>query len=471
MAQQDASDTDTDPECTDSTAVNVVDVPFVPAPIAHTATSTYSLIRPPHAPPSFQPRASPTTLHRNQFLPIPTPGATFQLPPPPSMQYQNHAQHQLPHHTHQQQHQHQHQQANSSHSHQPEPIRRQATAPKRVAANNTAAAHQNRPVDTQNRNAGGRFSRITAAALDYGTKGASNKSLPEEDPVSLPAEREQHLVSNITTSSDRLALLDMLYQGQRKRLLKKLKQLKEGTLDEWVQGVVTIDKECDRRLLLAVTQRDLHLDMVQRDFAAEKKRLKIEVDKQRGELKDNFVRRLVEAKAHARDLYEALSIEMEDETLANKGPHKKILRRRKEHEDEPELVVTNSKKRERDVNKSGPTITWELNDVDVEADMDSLFPKRRLVQQQQPLSQTRTELEAYYEDDKLYYDSKVFQRGMRVTVDYVDSDIREMGYIFGLNPGEVWIRQDIINAPKHRISIANLATGKCILKLSSGRDF
>ena len=112
-----------------------------------------------------------------------------------------------------------------------------------------------------------------------------------------------------------------------------------------------------------------------------------------------------------------------------------------------------------------------------------------------------------------------FLRGMKVIVDFFDTETRESfvhrsplflhsthsvlfsGYIFGLTPSEVWaialecilgfhfissvfyshywllmmvlqvwVRQDYYNSTKHRISIAHLASGKCAIRFATNRD-
>jgi hypothetical protein len=40
-----------------------------------------------------------------------------------------------------------------------------------------------------------------------------------------------------------------------------------------------------------------------------------------------------------------------------------------------------------------------------------------------------------------------------------------------ITSSQVWVRRDQLNATKHRVSISHLASGKCALKLYTGRDY
>eukprot|EP00042_Codosiga_hollandica_P040659 m.353131 g.353131 ORF g.353131 m.353131 type:complete len:174 (+) comp55919_c0_seq18:260-781(+) len=121
------------------------------------------------------------------------------------------------------------------------------------------------------------------------------------------------------------------------------------------------------------------------------------------------------------DVYESLTLEMEEETRFAKPQPRKKLRARRAQDDE--VGESGPLAKRRDERTTGPIISWELHEHDIDNDLASLAEKPLGAKKKSGSASALPEerkVDCYYSNDKFFFEGKAFERGAPVIIEWQD---------------------------------------------------
>lgn len=165
--------------------------------------------------------------------------------------------------------------------------------------------------------------------------------------------------------------------------------------------------------------------------------------------------------------HEELLIEVNDE--AEKRAQKRKLRRTVRGAKEDSAARVEAKTLE------CPLVCLELQDKEIEDDFNFLIDQKGLGsrgnKKVKKVPSEKPVLEAFYDGVNLRYDGKTFARGQVVDIDFVNATDEEekrfTGWIYHMNPYEIWLLKREDRRTKLNVYISKLSTQKCWLRNAS----
>ncbi|CAG9784028.1 unnamed protein product [Diatraea saccharalis] len=152
-----------------------------------------------------------------------------------------------------------------------------------------------------------------------------------------------------------------MYQDKLVNLKKQLQQLEDGIHTEYLRRVKRLEHQLHERLRLNKIYKDHMFDVVEREYAAEKKAAAKEFEEKKIELRENLLndfedkRKMIENERH--------SMELNGDSTEVKPVMKRILRRRA---NEPAPAPEKRRK------PLATTLTYQLDEREVDADLRAI---------------------------------------------------------------------------------------------------
>ncbi|KAL1140522.1 hypothetical protein AAG570_000452 [Ranatra chinensis] len=259
-------------------------------------------------------------------------------------------------------------------------------------------------------------------------------------------------------------LREQIYQEKLNSLKAQLQQLKDGTYPDYSRKLKKLDHQYKERMRLNASWRDHLLDIMEKDFIAEKRAAAKELDEKMVELKENLIqdmeekRKIIEA--------ERVSMELSGDSTETKPAITRKLRRR------PNDPAPIPEKRRGKLASFPSQINFLLDDKEIESDMKAILRGmksgasiRKPGTGLQSIGQTVSDApasETRIEDGKLLYERRWFHRGQPVYVEGKDLP-KFPAIISAIGTEAIWVKKTV-DASKVRIYIAQLVRGKVTIK-------
>ncbi|RVE45272.1 hypothetical protein evm_010094 [Chilo suppressalis] len=296
---------------------------------------------------------------------------------------------------------------------------------------------------------------------------------------------EEASETDIPKNDEPLEVKEQMYQDKLANLKKQLQQLEDGIHTEYLRRVKRLEHQLHERLRLNKIYKDHMFDVVEREYAAEKKAAAKEFEEKKIELRENLLndfedkRKMIENERH--------SMELNGDSMEVKPVMKRILRRRA---NEPAPAPEKRRK------PLATTLTYQLDERDVESDLRAISrhtsprhhstthstahntshntathnppthnPPRKHHNStnscDSPIRESGDTVETRVEDGKLLFERRWFHRGQSVYVEGRDLT-RFPGHIHAITDEAIWVKRQ--NLERFRIYISQLARGKVTLK-------
>ncbi|KAL4707383.1 hypothetical protein ACJJTC_008568 [Scirpophaga incertulas] len=341
---------------------------------------------------------------------------------------------------------------------------------------------------------------------EYRDQEESLAPLPPED---SDEDTEEASETEVPKNDEPPEVKEQMFQDKLSNLKKQLQQLEDGVHSEYLRRVKRLEHQLHERLRLNKIYKDHMYDVVEREYAAEKKAAAKEFEEKKIELRENLLndfedkRKMIENERH--------SMELNGDSMEVKPVMKRILRRRA---NEPAPAPEKRRK------PLATTLTFQLDERDIDADLRAIArhsPPRLLHhnhnhshnhnhahaanatanananataaanahhhnhQPRKHLNSTSNSCESpirdspasaggggimetcdtRVEDGKLLYERRWFHRGQSVFVEGKDLT-RFPGHIHSITDEAIWVKRP--NMERFRIYISQLARGKVTIK-------
>lgn len=262
----------------------------------------------------------------------------------------------------------------------------------------------------------------------------------------------QALVEEESTFAKRIAKRKLEIIEDLKNLDQRDEELQNGTHEELLA-------ECDRsqanytmRCKSADAMIQFFKEMLSRQLTSDRKKARAESETRRHDLILRWMQDLDREKQLLKERYDQMQIDCDIDG--------KMRTRPRRHKEDEALLVSRGPKKES--GPTAPTVVQELRDSDIIADLASLFPPGK---RPAYVPMQFKQVDAYYDQEKLWYDGRWYYRGSKVAVEWQDgSNQRLVGYIHAINPCELWIRRQ--DHSRASVLLSQLAKGRYVIRTS-----
>ena len=259
---------------------------------------------------------------------------------------------------------------------------------------------------------------------------------------------------------------EQVYQEKLADLKRQLRKLNDESLPEYQKKLQRLDKKYEERLRFNEVNKDLEVEMVEKEFSREKKSALREFEDQKVYLKEQLIveleekQKLIEAEFH--------NTELTGDSMEMKPITTRKLRRRA-NESSGTGTYRTGQKRRKPMQLS--SVTYLLEDSEVIDDLkiinrNKAFSMNKTHSQSSSTGSTGGSSPNYrdtrIEDGKLFYEKRWFRRGQSVQVEPKSGE-KFPALISAIGTEAIWVRRTS-DSSKIRIYLTQLTKGKYVLK-------
>ncbi|KAJ2953018.1 hypothetical protein O0L34_g7400 [Tuta absoluta] len=298
-------------------------------------------------------------------------------------------------------------------------------------------------------------------------------TLPAAPVDNSDEDTEEASETDVPNNDEPLEIKEQMYQDKLAHLKKQLQQLEDGIHPEYVRRVKRLEHQLHERLRINRIYKDHMIDVVDKEYIAEKKAAAKEFEEKKIELRENLLndfedkRKMIENERH--------SMELNGDSMEVKPVMKRILRRRA---NEPAPAPEKRRK------PLATTLTFQLDERDIESDLRAIArhsppparpphaphaphaphqPRKHITPPtcESPVREVPETLDTRVSDGKLLYERRWFHRGQSVYVEGRDL-AKFPATLHAITDEAIWVKKT--NLERIRIYISQLARGKVTLK-------
>lgn len=256
-----------------------------------------------------------------------------------------------------------------------------------------------------------------------------------------------------------------LYVERRNLIDKKLKEVGDESSPDYINGVKLIDAEQHQKLRVIDLRGRYHHDSLKKILEADKLACAQQLQNDKQALVEQFQNDLDDKLSRLQEDRDNIDMSVDKYSDLNSSGGSYDSKGRKLSTSKPGTSKSGgpgNKRKKKPVTVTGPYIVYMLREEEIMSDLQEIRKAVSVSQRHKARNMRRHSHACRYEDGKLIYSGRIYQKGQRVSIRKLKNERLLNCTITGINSREVLVRQ--ANGTNSKIYLHQLHRGRVYLQ-------